>query len=148
MGDSVVDHDPLTELGIVPVSTQFATDYKREYQEAFMARKIREGEFIDYGRFGWRALRYDDWRRCLRYIGTLERFLETGVPGQLGGAPWELVQLANLVEREIPDAEFWVEYFGYDPILRVMYRHGERLNQACLGIWEGGTIKAIASRRR
>jgi hypothetical protein len=149
MGDSVVDRDPLTELGIVPVDAKFASDYKQEYQDAFQMRKIKEDTWNHhYWQFQWRSLSYEHWRRGLRYIGTLERFLTTGIPGMMGGAPWELVELAKLVEREIPDAEFRVEFFGYDPILRVMYRNGERLDEACLGIWEGSTIKAIATRRR
>lgn len=148
MGDSVIDRDPLAELGIVPVNPAFMSDYKQDYQDAFRRRKIEEDTWHHYWRYEWRSVSYHDWRKTKGYITTLEQFLAYGIPGMMGGAPWELVELAKLVERRIPDAEFRVEFFGYDPILRVFYLapppYPRRAYDACLGIWEGASIKAMA----
>lgn len=141
--------DPLERLGITPVPPEFVNAYMKEYREKFLA-----GHPPGPGPFTWRRI-YPrsvpaSHRSIAAFMGLMSSIEQRPfgqVGGSIGSAPRELVDLAEQVRREIPDAEFSIDYFDRDPIVNVAYGLGAVRREVCLGIWDKGEIKAIAGTR-
>ncbi len=142
--------DPLERLSITPVPADFVKAYMKDYRKKFMATRPRglPGPFVwrrrDFAEFvGMHGRMYslEFFMRVMGGLGTPETYSTEQVPS-------ELVALAERVEREVPNAGFSIDYFDRDPILNVHYGIGAERREACLGIWDRGTLVAIADTTR
>lgn len=151
----ILEDDALTRIGVTPVPYALVQRYKAEYKARWMRLPSNR---VLRGPFEWRTIYFVVWRaeegfrrygksdltKTLKTI-TLTDFLAAPTKFNMRSSdrtppPKELVDLATMVEKNLPDAQFSVEYFDTDPVLNVHY--GE--TYACLGIWDKGEIIAIA----
>jgi hypothetical protein len=137
--DTVID--PLTRLGITPIPQETVSAYKKAYKQEWL--RTHPG-FRGIDTVRWRTA-----RRKSRAMASVASFLINPLEKSWNaddrtGAPKELIDLAEVVRSEIPDADFSVEFFSTDPILQVEYACDGQRVKACLGIWEAGKIKMIA----
>lgn len=138
--------DPLEALGIVPVPYEYVKEYKRNYRLAY----FQEHALAD-PRCAWTLISFEEWKarpgRKKKKL-TLTDFLTNPTSSRYTNdksmAPVALVRLANHVQKAIPTAQFWVDYFDTDPILLVQYDFDGAPQMAYLGIWDQGEIKRIA----
>lgn len=153
--DDVRVGDPLARLGIMPIPYDQVQRYKDRYKAVWLERGKDRGR---QGPFEWRTVSFFDWMEQQKLHEfwhpnkahkpiTLEDFLAAPMKfnkrtSDATPAPQALVDLATVVERNVEEAHFSVDYFDTDPVLNV--RYGRGLHSACLGIWDGGKVVAIA----
>lgn len=124
--------DPFERLGIVPVPKDFVARHKKEYGDEW--RQFHPDQF---GR--WQTTTHKPQRidRSFGRAITLREFLQnptrnSAFASDRSAAPKSLIAMALMVQRELPEAVFSVDYFYDDPVLNVTI-DGQK---GCLGIWD------------
>lgn len=132
---AVRDIDPLEAMGITPVSEKAVRAYKAAYRRKHSAYSIGAS---------WRTVKHPKGIPLIDFLRSPFARILTPSPDILP-PPRVLIDLALQVHVEMPGALFTAEYYSLDPILNVTYLVGGVKRKRCLGIWDGNTIKAIAS---
>jgi hypothetical protein len=133
--------DSLKRIGIEPVPKAIVIAYKTQ----FRANWLRQHPMWNLGRCRWATVKQPKRHKLATFLNNptaLRNYSDDHT-----AAPQKLVVLAHRVLAEMPAAEFSVDYFDKDPILYVSYKNdGEGTKRrACLGIWDKGEIKHIAT---
>lgn len=117
----------LSQLGVVPISDERATQWQTYMTEKFAAKSKRNRHLVDADIACWRS------------IGSFELSMFSQTP--LGRkAPFNVRQLADKIAIVHPDVDASIAVFDRDPILYV-HIDGRRYP---IAIWDGGVIRAIA----
>lgn len=145
-----VTFDPLQVMGITAIDQKAVAAYKKAYRLAqppgHRWQSLKKSKAAPLGKFLRDPFR--DQGRLLLGLdthGPAWNYRAFGKPGVKNPAPEALIALAERVHAEIPEAQFVVDYLGYDPILQVVYHVDGKRQKACLGIWDSGVLKAIAA---
>ena len=127
--------DRLTAMHIEPVPLHVVNEHKDRTIKEF-CRTMRGRGLVRSGAAAWRTLHM---YRNLEILKIPRRHI--GPTLDISAAPRPIVDLAERVAYDIRNAEFELEWFYTDPVLNVVWG-GQR---ACLGVWDGGRIVAIAA---
>ncbi len=126
--------DRLVAIGITPVPLRVVNEHKQKVIEDFCT-SMRGRSLVRNRAAMWRTLHI---YRDLEILEVPKKHI--GPTVDVSAAPRPIVQLTQRVARELKDADFELEWFYTDPIVNVICG-GQR---ACLGIWDGGRVVAMA----
>ena len=130
MLDAAVAVVPNHLAGVIlePLSPALVEDHKAAVVEAFCAESPRNRALFKTKHAYWTTTKPVSDRHFL--MAELATY----------GAPLAVKTLARRIKRDVPEAEFSLQWFYDDPILDVIYR-GEVTHVA---IWNRGQVLAIA----
>jgi len=130
--------DALAMLGIVPVSAVLVEQHKTKVLDTYLQRHKHDENVIS-GSVKWASHKIRPGE--LHFTLTHPRRTFAFNSPSRSRAPANLVTLAEHVEGRLKNAVFSIDYFYTDPVLNVHYDG----KAACLGIWEGRKIVAMAT---
>jgi hypothetical protein len=132
--------DALGRLGIVPVPEALVREHKAHVVKQFILGSPDRQIMYQLKHAVWRTVPLRRENLARRLGNPCHKFYTQ----DFTGAPAPLVKLALHVRDQIKTAQFFLEYFDTDPILRVLIDD----QIAVLGIWDQGELVAIADWQR